>query len=237
MTHIAIVEDQIPDQEKLRDFLDRFEKENSISFSIEVFSSASQFLATPKIDFDILFMDIEMPGINGFDASVKFREKDTKTVLIFITNLNQYAIKGYSVNAFDYINKPINYFSFSTMLQRAIKKANFNRKSEIVINTNNSIIKVDISEIKYIEVINHKLIYHLDKEDVVSWQSLSSIKGIFLEKGFALASASMLINLRCVHSLTQGMIILNDEKKTQLYLSRSQKKEFALAFSEYIMGD
>lgn len=237
MLRIAIVEDQIPDQIKLKDYLNQFEKENLVSFSITVFPNATLFLSTPKADFDILFMDIEMPGINGFDASVKFREKDMETVLIFITNLNQYAIKGYSVNAFDYINKPINYYSFSTMLQRAIKKANYNKKSEVVINTNNSILKVDISDIKYIEVINHKLIYHLDKEDVISWQSLSSIKDIFLNKGFALASASLLINLRYVCSLSQGLVILNDEKKTQLYLSRRQKKEFALAFSEYIMGD
>lgn len=82
-----------------------------------------------------------MPLINGFDASVELRKKDKKVVLIFITNLNQYAIKGYSVNAFDFVCKPINYYSFSTMLKRAISKANYEKNNDIVLTTQNGIIK------------------------------------------------------------------------------------------------
>ena len=237
MIQIAIVEDQKEDQDRLREFLDRYQQENSLTFSVDVFSNATLFLSENKKDFDILFMDIEMPGINGFDASVKLREKDTKTVLVFITNLNQYAIKGYSVNAFDYINKPINYYSFSTMLRRAISKANYDKKTEVVINSNGTTMKVDISDIKYIEVINHKLIYHLDQQDLPSWTSLSSIKDIYLKKGFAMASVSLMINLRRIYSLYQDCVTLNDTNRTKLYLSRSQRKGFAQAFSEYVSGD
>lgn len=237
MVHIAVVEDGEEDQKLIHQFLDRYHEENGASFLVDDFLSASLFLSSGKKDFDIVFMDIEMPGINGFDASVRFREYDDKTVLIFITNLNQYAIKGYSVNAFDYINKPVNYYSFSTMLKRAIRKAGFERKSEVIINSNGNIIKADINDIRYIEVMNHKLIYHLDDSDIVSWQSLSSVKESFLKRGFAMASVSVMINLRRILSLCQDCVTLDDALKTKLYLSRSQRKDFALAFSGYVSGD
>jgi len=237
MVSISIIEDQLQDQDKLKGYIEKYKQENKVFLVVKTFSTGTSFLEEYKSDADIIFMDIEMPGINGFDTAVELRKKDSKAVIVFITNLNKYAIKGYSVNAFDYISKPINYYSFSTMLKRAINKASYEKNFEAIINSQGSIIKTDVSSITYIEVMNHQLVYHTDGENIFCWGSLTSIKDNFLKKGFASANVSTLINLRRIYSLNGDAVTLNDEKHTKLYLSRSQRKVFALAFSEYISGE
>ena len=236
MVTVYFVEDQKKDQELLIDYLDRFEKENAVRFDVRPFTNASLFLSQYKFDGDIIFMDIDMPGLNGFDASVELRKNDSRSVLIFLTNLQQYAIKGYSVNAFDFIAKPLSYCQFSTLMKRALKKASLDRESDVIINTRNQIFKLDIKLLTYIEIIDHQLIYHTDERDYACWETMSSIKDQFLEKGFCSASVSVLVNLRRVDSITSSVVTLNDAKKTKIFLSRSQKKEFAKAFTSYITG-
>lgn len=127
MITIGIVEDQELDKQKIVEFIEKYKIENNVSITLKYYNNGNNFIEKYRSDCDIVFMDIDMPLINGFDASVELRKKDKKVVLIFITNLNQYAIKGYSVNAFDFVCKPINYYSFSTMLKRAISKANYEK--------------------------------------------------------------------------------------------------------------
>ena len=237
MITIGIVEDQELDKQKIVEFIEKYKIENNVSITLKYYNNGNNFIEKYRSDCDIVFMDIDMPLINGFDASVELRKKDKKVVLIFITNLNQYAIKGYSVNAFDFVCKPINYYSFSTMLKRAISKAKYEKNNDIVLTTQNGIIKVDINEITYIEVNNHQLIYHVDNNEYNVWGSLSSIKDEYIKNGFASGNYSTLINLRRVFSLSGDEVILNDEKKTKLYLSRNYRKNFAQLFVEYNSGD
>ena len=237
MVTIYFVEDQKEDQELLSGYLERFEKENAMRFDVRSFSNASLFLSQYKFDGDIIFMDIDMPGINGFEASVELRKSDARSVLIFLTNLQQYAIKGYSVNAFDFIAKPLSYYQFSTLMRRALKKASLDKESDVVINSHNQIFKLDIKSLTYIEIINHQLIYHTDERDYPCWETMSSIKDKFLKKGFYSASVSVLVNLRRVDSIASNVVTLNDAKKTRIFLARSQKKSFAEAFTSYITGD
>ena len=105
MVNIAVVEDNEREREILTEYLKRF----SPQFAIEVFSSAVIFLTdyTPK--YDIVFMDIDMPCLDGMSAAAKMRKLDDRTCLIFVTNLAKYAIKGYEVQAFDFMVKPLTY--------------------------------------------------------------------------------------------------------------------------------
>lgn len=237
MLTIDIIEDQEKDKEKLIGYLNRYSKEQNTVFNIRHYPTGSAFLFQYKSDADIVFRDIERPGINGFETACQLRKRDTKVLLIFLTNLSQYAIKGYSVDAFDYISKPVSYESFETRRIRAIKKAHRDRKRDVRINSLGHFYKVDIRSITFIEVINHKLIYHTDEQSYTCWGTLSSIKEDFLKRGFASGSASSLINLRRVYSLAGNKVTLNDGKKTEIYLSRSQKNEFAKAFTDYVSGD
>lgn len=235
MIRIAVVEDSKNDQELFRSYIEQFEKENETTFDVTFFSDGQEFLDRYRAEYNIVFMDIDLPSMNGIDVSEKLRERDHQVVLIFLTNLAKYAIKGYSVNAFDFVAKPITYYSFSTMLKRAINKANYDKGNDITINNGGKILKLSIDEIHFVEVYNPQLIFHTDQGDYPQWGSLSSLEDEYLKRGFAKGSSSQLINLRRVKVIAGSQVTLDTGKS--LFLSRSQKKDFALKFTEFIAGD
>lgn len=80
------------------------------------------FLTNYQPRFDIIFMDIEMPYINGLESAEKLRQSDKGTLLIFTTNLGHVAAKGYEVEAFDFVVKPLHYESLYLKLNRAVAR-------------------------------------------------------------------------------------------------------------------
>ena len=102
-----------------------------------------------------------MPGTNGMDAARKIREKDSRVTILFVTNMAQYAINGYEVEAVDYIIKPIGYYDFSMKFQRAVQKAAQKRPEKLVLATTEGTVQVNVSDIQYIEASAHYQIYHL----------------------------------------------------------------------------
>ncbi len=165
MIRIAIVEDEKENRRLLREYLDRFAAEKGEKLSVTEFIDGVQIAFDHTGEFDLIFLDIEMPGMNGMDAAEKLREKDENVMLIFVTNMAQYALKGYEVQAFDYVLKPLSYKSFSVKFGRALKeiKSRGAGGRQIALQNKDGLHRVNISEIRYVEVMNHDLIYHLGR--------------------------------------------------------------------------
>ena len=122
MLQIAIVEDDDQEAKVLNDCLNKYAQEHKSVFSIQRFSDGAAFLSAEKAVFDLVFMDVEMPFMDGLKTAEKLREKDSQTVLVFVTKLFQYAVNGYEYNAADYIIKPIRFASFSLKMEKIEKK-------------------------------------------------------------------------------------------------------------------
>ena len=103
MFKIAIVEDNRAAMEKLQGYLERYAQENNEKFDIASFGDALAFLDSYRRIYDMVFMDIELPFINGMEAAQRLREIDKQVVLLFVTNMAQFAVKGYEVDALDYL--------------------------------------------------------------------------------------------------------------------------------------
>lgn len=101
MIRIAIVEDETEIAETLKSYLKKFFSSLNTDIFTKHFDNAIKFLDQYRFDFDLVFMDINLPGIDGMRATKELREKDRNVTVIFVTSLAQYAIKGYEVNAFD----------------------------------------------------------------------------------------------------------------------------------------
>lgn len=97
MINIAIVEDSQEDFEYLARGIQEYSKSSGDAVTVRHYESALKFLDEYKFNYDIIFMDIELPDINGVLASEKLRTKDNDVALVFVTNLAHLAIKGYSV--------------------------------------------------------------------------------------------------------------------------------------------
>ena len=122
MIRIAIVEDEAAYAEQLEGFLHRYEEEKKEAFEITRFSDGDSIVHNYKAKYDIILMDIQMKFMDGMSAAGKIRKSDTEVIIIFITNMRQYAILGYAVDALDYVVKPISYFAFSERLGKAIER-------------------------------------------------------------------------------------------------------------------
>ena len=179
---------------------------------------------------DIVFMDIDMPGRNGIEASWALRERNQSIVLLFVTNLAQYAIAGYEVDALDYILKPINYFSFKLKIQKALETVRRVQGTLLTIASDHGQQLVRDSEILYIEVQGRNLIYHTLHGDLTATGTLKQIEAQLKPSGFYRCNYCYLVNLRHVGFLDGSEVTVGQYK---LQISRNRRKEFLQQLTQF----
>ena len=222
MIKTAIVEDEQPAYQTLKEYLERFGKENNVEFSITHYSEGLSFLEECE-GYDLVFMDIELPNLNGMDIATKLREKDTRVALIFVTNMVQYAIRGYSVDAIDYVLKPIQYNRFYSLMMKVSRVISLNQEKELVLKTSSGVKKVSLSALLYIQITDHLLIYKTDSEEYEVWGSLANAEKELPGELFCRCNNSTIINLKQVTSFDKECVYLT-KKKIAVTVSRSRRK-------------
>ena len=123
MYRVAIVEDEAGYREQVRDYIEKYGEEHHLTFEIVMYEDGREIVEDGEHVFDIIFFDIEMEEMNGMEAAGAIRQRDENVVIVFITNMAQYAIEGYSVGALDFVLKPIDYYGFSFRMTRALERA------------------------------------------------------------------------------------------------------------------
>ena len=233
MLKIAVIEDDEKEAEELRIMLERFAKENSFEFELLFFKNPLVFLNNYSAKYDLIFMDIQMPHMDGVEAAKKLRQLDQVTMLIFITKMANLAGMGYDVDAFDFLVKPINYEYFLTKMERAIERLLNRREKKIIINFDGAKVCLGVSSIIYIEVINHRLIYHTENGDYNTYGTMSKVLQEIADYDFSLCNSCYLVNLRFVKSVKQQFVNVGN---TELKISSPKKKSFMEALNNYIGG-
>lgn len=232
MIEVAIVEDEPAAAEELKSYLARYEKESGTAFAVTVFRNAVTFLAGYKPKYGIVFMDIEMPDLNGMDASRKLREVDSAVVLIFVTNMAQYAVKGYEVDALDFIVKPVAYPNFVMKIKKAVARIAANDERELNVNlVGGGVARLRVSRLRYAEVIGHHVVYHSEDGDFESYGTLKNIEAALDGLPFARCNNCYLVNLKYVYAVRGYVAQVGDE---QLRISQPKKKDFMRALNDYI---
>ena len=200
---VTVLEDDEREQKKLKEYLEKFGSENDVVFCVKIFSSVKEFEAGYEKS-DLVLVDIELPDGNGFKVSESLRKKDESVMIIFVTNMAQYAVKGYEVEAFDFIVKPISYYGFSVKTERAMVKLRATKKEKdktIVLKTVNSVITLAVSDILYVEVIGHSLVYHTVNGDFDVYGTMQKAAEDLGEAQFEFCNRCYLVNLAHVESV------------------------------------
>ena len=230
MIKIAIVEDEHAYAMQLQEYLNTYEKENGEVFEISLFSDGDEIVHKYKPIYDIILMDIEMKFMDGMSAAEEIRKVDTEVVIIFITNMPQYAIRGYAVEALDYVLKPISYFAFSQRLNRAIGRIKKRISKTISINIKGGTVRLDVANITYVESQGHTLIFHTTGAEYEASGTMKELEKELESLNFYRANKGYLINLAHVDGIKDACAVVRGEA---LLISRSRKKDFMEMLTRY----
>lgn len=133
MVKIAVVEDNDAMRAQLCGFIAQYAQESGHQLDVTAFSDGAQLVEPYRPGFDIIFLDIEMPTLGGMPTAERIRRQDSDVVLVFVTNMAQYAIRGYEVDALDFVLKPVSYYQFSTKLERALQRIRRRRGGQVAL--------------------------------------------------------------------------------------------------------
>lgn len=231
MIKVAIVEDEDAAAAVLTSFLERYAAETNEKLLYVRYNCTTDFLSGYD-GCDIVFMDINIANdMNGIKAARKLRQIDSVVTLIFITSFEQFAVKGYEVEAFDFIVKPVSYTDFALRMGRAVKHIQKEKFDMISIKNDGKISIVSVRDIKYIEVIKHKLLFHTVSGVIEGTGSLRETEDQLAGKYFARCNKCYVVNLWYVRGLNGFTVNVDGE---ELIVSRPRKKEFLSELNRYL---
>lgn len=234
MYRIAVVDDDREFSAKLREYLEQYAKENDETFEIEVFYDGAEILKDYTPCYELILLDIEMPAVNGMEAAQKIREMDESVVLMFITNMAQYAIHGYSVGALDFVMKPISYYPFSMKIKRALKRVQKKEIPTILLTTSDGVKRLKVSQIYYVEIQGHMLHYYTEEGEFVMRGTLSSVEKMLPSSLFVKCNHWYLVNLMHVTEVRKNTTVVGN---FELEVSRRNRAGFLKALAEHMGGN
>ena len=231
MIRVAIVEDEENYISVLKDYLEQYKRETGEQIEVTVYHDGDEIAAFYRAQFDIILMDIEMKFIDGMTAAGEIRKVDSSVSIIFITNAPQYAIHGYEVGALDYILKPVSYFTFSQKFGRAVAKLKKrSSRKQVTVPVKGGVMRMELSEIHYIESEGHNLVYHTKDGDHISSGTMKAVETAMEGMDFSRINKCYLVNLEHVDGVRDKYAIVHNDR---LLISRPRMKQFMQELTRY----
>lgn len=231
MLKLAIAEDEPGYAAELEEYVSRFFASREEKAEITLFSDGFSLVDRYQPVWDILLLDIEMPRMNGMAAARRIREADPAVVLIFITNLAQYAIQGYEVGALDYVLKPVGYEDLSFRLLRAVRAVKVNRDRQFTVQTAAGMRRFRLRALTYVEVRGHNLIYHLDDGEVSTRGTMEKAEQELSAWGFLRCNNCYLVNPQRVDWVDGYIVQVAGEP---LQISHPRRKRFVAQLGQWL---
>ncbi len=234
MTSLLIVEDEKDAADALEALVHRYEQARGVSFDVEVAPAAFELLDTSRT-YDICLLDIQLPGINGMEAAELLRSQCRATSIIFVTDLAQYAVRGYEVDALGFLVKPATFAGLSMNLDRAMREVRRGTRRSVSIPTEDGFRAVALADITHIEVRNHSLAYHLtDGSEVRCRGSLATVETELADAPLVKLSRYCMANMALITAVSGDEVAMAGG--TQLHISRGRKHDVEVALARYLGG-
>lgn len=232
MLPVAVIEDSVNDAKRLQDVWREYCDLTNTDSALDIYPSAEEFLSQYHCQYDLIFIDIDLPGKSGLFASQKVREADESVPLIIVTQVAKYAIDGYTVNATDFILKPI---SVGILKEKMVRVNNIiERRKSMSINlmVKDNIIKTE--NLIYVEVSKHNIIYHTIDGNIVCRGALKNVETKLPPNVFTRLNYSFVVNMNYISSIDKLDCKLTNGET--LFISRNRKKEFSYDFARFLGG-
>lgn len=233
MISVAIVEDNLTESDNLRSCLMRYGEEVGVEVKVALFSRGFDFLDGYKAIYDVVFLDIEMPDLDGMTVAKKLRTFDDSVFIIFVTKIAKYAIRGYEVDALDYFLKPARYHDIKMRMEFVHR----NKKAleySLAIPFQGGMRRLSVSEIIYVESEGHNITFHTENGNYIyKGTTLKQLEDDLIAHGFFRCNSCYIVNLQYCTSVIEFRVMVGKE---ELQISRSRKKEFMQALLKSIGG-
>ena len=211
MYRIALVEDEKYNADRFCDIIKAYAQKENVEFQIQWYRDALTFLEEYAEGFDIVFMDIRMPVMDGMEAARKLRERDSTVVLVFLTALAQYAIQGYEVQAADYILKPVTPTALEMKLKRLLPRCRRN-EGAIALDTDKNKVFIRPDELLYVEIFDHHIHYQTAGGVLRSYGTLKMVEEQLPKNIFFRVNNQTIINLRHVTRMDAENVYLGERE-------------------------
>lgn len=230
---VAIVDDDTKMRQQLSEYVRRYAEESGNPMKVECFPSGVELLRGYRQKHDIIILDVDMPGLNGMDTARQLRQVDLQTVILFVTNIAQYAINGYEVDAVDYMIKPVGYYDFSLRFQKAVRRGKMDMGRQLALETAEGITRIAVADILYLESQGHYVIFHTRDREYRVRSNLKNHEEELRNLNFRRTHKSFLINLRHLENVLSNEVVVSGEK---VPLGRAHRDAVISDFMQYIRG-
>lgn len=241
MLKILILDDNIDSINLLKLYIQEYYSKRKETYTLKYYCSSEEFMNLDNYSWDLIFLDIEMPGIDGIELAKSIRLSNTKVILAFVTGHQKYLSESYKIHPFDYILKPFTkctIFDFFDELYRYYFSKD-NEDSFIKFNTSEGTINIEKSNIVYFEYINNSSILPNRSVRLVTKLGVFIIKqqiGVLFDSldqtVFARPHQSFIINLENINSFKNNDIIMTNGDV--IPISQKKIKHIRQHFAKYI---
>ena len=237
MIKVGLCDDITDYNKKMENYIIRYGNENHIKVKITAYGSGSQLLLNfQKRKFDIIFLDVSMPELDGFETAERIRSIDENVVIVFCTSF--YTIsnagKGFEVDAEDFLSKPLLYKKVEHLLNKVYKKKLLCAEEKLFLKCQDGLITLQLSDIIYIQVRNKLLILHTNKGEIQSSQRMRELEERLSRKLFFRCHNSYIVNFDYVEGLKNDSVLVKDKNQQlkEIPVSKYKKEEFMKELAE-----
>lgn len=233
---VAICDDDIKYIQELADLLKCYGEDNLCNVEYKAYTNPLELVAQIEkgLHYDVILLDVLMPGINGIQCAKDIRSFDNLVKIIFLTSSSEFAVESYSVRAYQYLLKPIrkeNLFSVLKMLENESESA---ERNVFVVKSKMGITKIVLSKLQYCEVVNRKIILHLTNNEececnlrMNELEEKLEIFGMFIRP-----HRSFLVNMDYIQTLTTHSIVM--ENGLKIPVPREKYAQIKQIYMDYI---
>lgn len=232
MLSIAVCDDMILECVDLSKRIEGFLQNKGISAILKQFYQGKDLLNATEA-FDIIFLDIKMPGINGMDLAKVLRRKGQDNLLIFVTSVKEYVFEAYDVEAFHYLVKPIEKQKLEQVLSHAVEKISKHQNADfILVSSQKNTRKIWLKDIVYIEAMGRVVKIRCENEVIETYEQIGVLEDKLKEKDFFRCHKGFLVNMKFIDTFNKTQIFM--ENGEAVLLAKRRYDAFAKEILQYM---